>query len=79
MPFNIEKCDIHQVGTKNKYDYEMCSVKIENVQRVKDVGVEVVSNLKFSQQCNGAENRTNKMLDFTKRNFSFNKDVILSF
>ncbi len=31
--------------------YEMNGVKLESVQCVKDLGVSIASNLKFSQQC----------------------------
>ncbi len=50
MPFNIYKCQILQVGSRNiKNDYEMRGVKIKSVHLVKDIGVTVTSNLKFSQ------------------------------
>ncbi len=50
MPFNINKCQILQVGSRNiKTDYEMCGVKIKSVHSVKDLDVTVTSNLKFSQ------------------------------
>ncbi len=79
MPFNVNKCHILQVGTRNlKYDYEMSSEKLKSVQCVKDLGVTIVSNLKFSQQSKDAAGKANRMLGFIKRNFSFkNKDIIL--
>ncbi len=49
MPFNINKCQILQVGSRNiKNDYEMLGVKIKSVHSVKDLGVTVTFNLKFS-------------------------------
>ncbi len=79
MPFNVKKCHILQVGTRNlKYDYEMSGKKLESVHCVKDLGVMIMSNLKFSQQCKEAVGKPNRMLGFIKRNFSFrNKDIIL--
>ena len=79
MPFNVNKCQILQVGTKNlKFDYEMNGVKLKSAQCVKDLGVTVASSLKFSQQCKDAAGKANRMLGFINRNFSFkNKDVIL--
>ncbi len=72
MPFNIKKCHILQVGTRNlKYDYEMSGKKLESVHSVKDLGVTITSNLKFSQQCKEAAGKANRMLGFIKRNFSF--------
>ncbi len=79
MPFNVKKCHILHVGTRNqKFEYEMNGVKLDSVQCVKDLGVSIASNLKFSQQCKDAASKANKMLDFINRNFSFkNKDIIL--
>ncbi len=67
MPFIINKCQILQIGSKNrKMDYEMCGVQIKSVQSVKDLGVTVSSNLKFSQQCNEAVKKTMRMLSLIK-------------
>ncbi len=79
IPFNVNKCNVLQVGTRNqKFDYEMNGIKFESVQCVKDLGVIVESSLKDSQQCKEAAGKSNIMLSFINRNFSFkNKDVIL--
>ena len=79
MPFNVNKCHILHVGTRNKkFDYEMNGVKLDSVQSVKDLGVSIVSNLKFSQQSKDAAGKANRMLGFINRNFYFkNKDTIL--
>ncbi len=54
-------------------------MKHKSVQCVKDLGVMIAPNLKFSQQCKDAAGKDNRMLGFMKRNFSFkSKDVILS-
>ncbi len=78
MRFDINMCQILQVGSRNiKKDYEMCGVKIESVHSVKDIGVTVASNVKFSQQCNKSVKKANMMIGLTKRIFSFkNKDII---
>ncbi len=54
MPFNINKCQILQVGSRNvnNDDYEMSNIKTKSVQSLKDLGVRVMSGLKFSQQWN---------------------------
>ncbi len=52
MPFNMNKCQIPQVGSRNIKDYEMCGVEVKSVHSVKDLGVTVASNIKFSQLCN---------------------------
>ncbi len=79
MPFNVGKCQVLQVGTRNmKFDYEMRGVKLKSVQCVKDLGVKITANLKFSQQCVDAANKANRMLGFIKRNSLFkNEDVKL--
>ncbi len=56
----------------------MGGVKLESIQWVKDLGVTITSNLKFSQYCKEAACKANRMLGFINRNFSFkNKDIIL--
>ncbi len=79
MSFNINKCHILHVGTRNKKnDYEMNGVKLDSVQCVKDLGVSIPSNFKFSQQCKDAASKANRMLGFIHRSFSFkNKGIIL--
>ena len=57
----------------------MCGTKLKSIQRVKDLGVKIPSNLKSAQQCNDAANKVNRMLGFIKRNFSFkNKELMFS-
>ncbi len=73
MPFNVNKRHILHVGTRNqKFDDEMNGVKLDSVRCVKDLGVSIASNLKFSQQCKDATGKANRMLGFINRNFSFN-------
>ncbi len=63
MPFNVNKCHILHVDTRNqKFDYEMNGVKLDGVQCVKDLGVSTASNLKFSQQCKDVAGKANRML-----------------
>ncbi len=56
----------------------MSGEKLESVHCVKDLGVTIASNFKFSQQCKEAGGIANRMLGFIKRKFFFkNKDIIL--
>ncbi len=56
----------------------MGGVKLESVHCVKDLGVTITSNLKFSQQCKEAACKVNRIWGFINRNFFFkNKDIIL--
>ncbi len=77
MPFNVNKCHILHVGTRNqKFDYKMTDVKLESVQCIKYFSVSTASNLKL-QQCKIAAGKANRMLGFINRNFSFkNKDKV---
>ncbi len=79
MSFNVDKCQVFQVGTRNKkLDFELRGVKLKSVQCTKDQVVKIASNLNFSQQCVNAAKKANRILGFIKINFSFkNKDVIL--
>ncbi len=55
----------------------MNGTKLESEQFIKDLGVRIVSSLKFSQQCKDATGKANSMLGFINWNFSFkNKDAI---
>ncbi len=56
----------------------MSGLKLESVQCVKDLGVTMALNLKFSQHCKEAASKANRTLGFININFSFkNKDIIL--
>ncbi len=53
--------------------------KLESLQCVKDLGITVASNLKFSQQCKDVAGKANRKVGFINRNISFkNKHVILA-
>ena len=79
MPFNVNKCQMLQIGSLNKkYCYSMMGQNIKTTPTVKDLGVTISANLKFSQQCNEAAKKANRMLGFIKRNFTYkSKDIIL--
>ncbi len=70
MPFDVGKCQVLQVGTRNKkFDYEMGCVELKSIKFVKDLGVKIMSNLQFSQQCIDAANKANRMLASLKETF----------
>ncbi len=71
IPFNVNKCHILLVDTRNQIlDYDMNGTKLESAQWVKDLGITITSNLKFSKQCTGAAGKGNRMVGFINRNFS---------
>jgi len=79
MPFNVNKCQLLQIGNRNnKFSYEINGQKLNSSSSVKDLGVTISHNLKFSQQCNEASSKANKILGFINRNFTYkSKDIIL--
>ncbi|XP_071534953.1 uncharacterized protein [Panulirus ornatus] len=79
MPFDIIKCQLLQVGIFNKkLDYEVIGRKIKDNLSVMDQGVIVSNNFKFSQHCDEAAMKTNRILGITNGNFTYKrKDVIL--
>ncbi len=78
IPFNVNKCHILQVVTRNKkFQYKMNGTKLESVQCVKDLAITVVSSLQFSQQCKDAAGKANRILGFLNRNISFKTKYII--
>ncbi len=77
MHFNISKCQIQQVGSRNiKNNNEMRGIKVKSVHSVKDLRVTVTSNFKFFQQCSESVIRANRRVGLIE-NFSLNnKDVV---
>ncbi len=63
MSFIVNKCHIVQLCTRNKKKY----TKFESLQFVNNLGVTVVSSIKFSQQCKDDAGKANRMLDFINR------------
>ena len=79
MPFNINKCQMLQIGYQNKkHKYDMLGKSITVTPCVRDLGITVTTNLKFSQHCNEAAKKANRMLGFISRNFTYkSKDIVL--
>lgn len=78
MPFNVDKCQVLQVGSKNnKYSYEMNGKQITSVQRVTDLGIIIAETLKTSEQCVAAANKANRALGFIKRKFTYKSEKIV--
>ncbi len=71
MPFKVNKCYALQISTTNpESQYEMNVIKLESVQCVKDLGITILSSLKFSHQCIDLTGKANRKLSFSNRNFS---------
>ena len=79
MPFNVNKCQMLQIGHSNKkYEYNMMGQEIKVTPQAKDLGVTISNNLKFSHHCNEAAKKANRVLGFINRNFTYkSKDIIV--
>ncbi len=79
IPFDVNKHCILKIGTRDpKSEYEINGIKLENVQRDKDLNFTIASNVKLFQHCKDAAANVNRMLDFINKNSSFqSKDTIL--
>ncbi len=55
MEFNVKKCKVMHVGLNNqRYKYTMGGEHLEVTEEERDIGVNMTSSLKLSQQCKKA-------------------------
>ena len=63
MKFNVEKCKVIHVGTKNrKFEYGMEGVSLEVVEEEQDLGVWMEISMKPTRQYEAAAKQTNAVL-----------------
>ena len=75
MDFNINKCKVLNVGSKNeKFSYMMNDERLDNVNKEKDLGIIISDDLKPSQQCSEAVKKANKLVGFIGRAFEFKSE-----
>ena len=68
MQFNVNKCSIMSVDKDNRpVDYTLNDTTLARSYNVRDLGVQVSSNLCPREQCIIARNRANKILGFIGR------------
>ncbi len=73
----INKCQILQDGSRNiKNNYEIWGVKRKDARLVRDHGVTVESNLKFSQWCNESVIKASRMMGWMKIKLSLKIKVL---
>ena len=78
MQFNVDKCSVIHLGHKNKqYDYKLGDSALKKSVKEKDLGVEVDSSMKFSNQCNVAVKNANVTLGIIRRNIKSRKKNII--
>ena len=68
MHFNGNKCTIMSIGKENwPVEYSLSNNTLGKTHCVRDLGVQVGSDLRLRQQCILARNRANKILGFIDR------------
>ena len=68
MQLNVNKCSIMRVGKGNRpVDYTLNDNTLGRSYSVRDLGVQISSDLHPREQCIIARNRTNKILGFISR------------
>ena len=78
MLYNESKCGVLHIGHANhSYQYTMNSKPIASTQVKKDLGVLIVSELKFRQQAASAVAKTTQMLAVIRRSFALMEDVTI--
>ena len=78
MLFNVEKYVVMHICTKNKlYPYNMNNATLKTVDVVRDLGVIINKNEKYSEQCLMAEKKANCVLGMIKRNIKCKNAAII--
>ena len=68
MKFNVSKCSIMSIGRGNgPMNYTLNNIILERSYSVRDLGVQVSSNLQPREQCIIARNKANRILGFISR------------
>ena len=71
LKFNVSKCNILHLGTKENYTCFLCGTAIQPAQSVRDLGVMIDQDLKFHEHASLITNKANHILGLIKRSFSY--------
>ena len=78
MKFNLDKCKIMHIGSKNQlHDYLFYDKVLTRSSCEKDLGIYICDDLKVSRQCLEAEKKAMKVLGFIKRTFTHKSENIV--
>ena len=78
MKFNVDKCKVLHIGSSNdRVQYEMNGQILEAVNKEKDLGVMISSDLKPSQHCSEVVKTANKLVGFIGRAFENKSETVL--
>ncbi len=82
MDFHPQKCEVLRIGKNHPpYQYKMGTDNntcvLQNVQVVKDLGINIDHELSFEQHCNLMISKANRMLAVIRRTFSYIDENIM--
>ena len=78
MKFNIEKCKVLHIGSNNDcVQYYMNDQQLSAVDKEKDLGITISSDLKPSQHCSEVFKTANKLVGFIGRTFENKSERII--
>ena len=78
MPFNIDKCKVKHIGSRNcNHSYQMQGKLLKTETKESDLGVTISNDLKSTKHCRTASKRANTMLGFIAKKYK-TPEVMLS-
>ena len=78
MKFNVDKCKVLHIGSSNDHvQYEMNGQILGAVNKEKDLGVTISSDLKPAQHCSEVVKTANKLVGFIGRAFENKSEKVL--
>ena len=78
MDFNIDKCKVLHIGSKNiNFEYSLNNKWLPTNSKEKDLGVIVTNDLKSSEQCIQAKNNANKILGIINRGITYKSEEVI--
>ena len=78
MKFNLDKCHVLHNGNYNPLtSYLMKDFQLKSVDKEKDLGIIITSDLKPSSQCTEVVKTANKLVGFIGRTFNFKSEKVV--
>jgi hypothetical protein len=78
MKFNVEKCKVLHIGSNNnRAQYLMNGQQLSAVNKEKDLGITISSDLKPSQHCSEVFKTANKLVGFIGRAFENKSEKVI--
>ena len=78
MKFNIDKCHVLHIGNQNpKATFSINNIPMTSVDKEKDLGIIVSTDLKPSKHCTEVVKIANKLVGFIGRSFTFKSEKII--